>query len=139
MMAIFSGEKREGDSPRRRASDLMPLSIVAHDLTITGDLQADGVVKIEGVVRGTIKAANQILVAPGARIDGDLYTREAVVGGTVCGTIHAGERVELQATAVVEGDIHAPRIGMSEGARISGEVKMDADGVTADGNNVTQA
>jgi cytoskeletal protein CcmA (bactofilin family) len=138
MMAIFSGEKREGgDSPRRRASDLMPLSIVAHDLTVTGDLQAEGVVKVEGVVKGTIRAGNQVLVAPGARIEGDLHTREAVVGGTVHGTIHAGERVELQATAVVEGDINTPRIAIVEGARITGEVKMDAAG--GDGNVVTQA
>ena len=99
-MAIFSGEKREGgEHPRRRATDQMPLSIVAHDLTVTGDLIADGVVKVEGRVKGNIRAGNQILIAPGATIEGDLHTKEAVIGGDVRGVIHAGERVELQATA----------------------------------------
>jgi cytoskeletal protein CcmA (bactofilin family) len=126
-MAIFSGEKREGgEHPRRRATDQMPLSIVAHDLTVTGDLIADGVVKVEGRVKGNIRAGNQILIAPGATIEGDLHTKEAVIGGDVRGVIHAGERVELQATAVVEGDIHTPRIAILEGARVTGEVKMDA-------------
>ena len=126
-MAIFSGEKREGgEHPRRRATDQMPLSIVAHDLTVTGDLVADGVVKVEGRVKGNIRAGNQILIAPGATIEGDLHTKEAVIGGDVRGVIHAGERVELQATAVVEGDIHTPRIAILEGARVTGEVKMDA-------------
>ncbi len=125
-MSIFSGERKDGaENPRRRASDLMPLSIVAHDLSITGDLQAEGVVKVEGKVKGTIRAGNQVLVAPGALVEGDLHTKEAVIGGQVTGTIHAAERVELQATAVVLGDIVTQRIAILEGARVTGEVKMD--------------
>ena len=130
-MAIFSGDKREGgDQPRRRATDQMPLSIVAHDLTVTGDLVAEGVVKVEGRVKGSIRAGNQILIAPGASVEGDLHAKEAVVGGEVRGTIHVTDRVELQATAVVEGDINTPRIAILEGARVTGEVRMDTAVVT---------
>lgn len=48
-MAIFQsgGSKDNSDAPKRRASDMMPLSIIAHDLSVTGDLEAEGVVKIE--------------------------------------------------------------------------------------------
>jgi cytoskeletal protein CcmA (bactofilin family) len=130
-MAIFSGDKREGgEHPRRRATDQMPLSIVAHDLTVTGDLVAEGVVKVEGRVKGSIRAGNQILIAPGASVEGDLNSKEAVIGGEVRGTIHATDRVELQATAVVEGDINTPRIAILEGARVTGEVRMDTAVVT---------
>ena len=42
-MSIFTGSKEgTSEAPRRRASDQMPLSIVAHDLTVTGDLEAEG-------------------------------------------------------------------------------------------------
>ncbi len=127
-MSIFSSEKKDGvpETPRRRATDLMPLSIVARDLTVVGDLEAEGVVKVEGKVKGTIKAGNQILIAPGAQIEGDLHTKEAVIGGLVTGVIRASERVELQATAQVQGDIHCARIAIVEGARVTGEVKMEA-------------
>jgi cytoskeletal protein CcmA (bactofilin family) len=124
-MAIFSSDKPAHDNPRRRATDLMPLSIVGHDLSVTGDFVAEGVVKIEGKVKGTIRAGSQILVAPGAVIEGDLHTKEAVIGGEVRGVINATERVELQATAVVEGDINTARIAILEGARVSGEVRME--------------
>ena len=128
-MSIFAGNK-EGtiESPRRRASDQMPLSIVAHDLIVTGDLEAEGVVKVEGKVKGTIRAGSQILVAPGSLVEGDLHTKECVIGGQVKGTIRASERVELQASAVVEGDIMTQRIAIIEGARVSGEVRMDGEG-----------
>ncbi len=61
-------------------------------------------------------------------IEGDLHTQEAVIAGQVSGAIHARERVELQATAMVAGDILTPRISIVEGARVTGEVKMDAGG-----------
>ena len=68
---------------------------------------------------------SQVLVSEGAVIEGDLHTQEAVIAGQVSGAIHARERVELQATAMVAGDILTPRISIVEGARVTGEVKMD--------------
>ena len=94
-------------------------------MAVIGDLETEGVVRIEGRVRGNVKVGSQILVAQGATIEGDLHTQEAVIAGTVTGAIHASDRVELQATAVVAGDIHTARIAIVEGAKVAGEVKMD--------------
>jgi cytoskeletal protein CcmA (bactofilin family) len=113
-----------GNELRRRRSDQMPFSIVAKDMTIVGDLETEGVVRIEGQVRGTVRAAAQVLLGQGARIEGDVHTREAVIGGDVVGSIHASERVELQTTASVTGNIVAPRIAVLEGGRVSGEVRI---------------
>ena len=89
----------------------------------------EGVVKVEGRVNGTIKATAQLIVSPGAVIEGDVHTKEAVIAGEIQGTIRASERVELQATGAVRGDIHTPRISVIEGGRVSGEVNMSPDGV----------
>jgi len=35
--------------------------------------------------------------------------------------------VELQATAVIDGDIMTQRIAILEGARVTGEVRMDGE------------
>jgi cytoskeletal protein CcmA (bactofilin family) len=126
-MGIFSNPARDeqGNELRRRRTDQIPFSIIASDMTVIGDLETDGVVRIEGRVKGTVRVGSQILVAQGAAIDGDLHTQEAIVAGTVSGAIHATDRVELQATAVVTGDILTTRIAIVEGAKVSGEVKMD--------------
>ena len=127
-MAIFSSSTpaREGAAPepQRRRGEPTAVSIIGKDMTITGDLETEGVIKVEGAVRGTIRAATQVLVSPGASIDGDIHTRVAVVGGQVRGTIHADERVEVQATAVIAGDIHTTRILVVEGGQVNGEIKM---------------
>jgi cytoskeletal protein CcmA (bactofilin family) len=132
-MGIFNNPARDeqGNELRRRRTDQIPFSIIASDMTVIGDLETEGVVRVEGRVRGTVRVGAQVLVSVGAVIEGDLHTLEAVVAGTVTGAIVARERVELQATAVVSGDIHTPRIAIVEGAKVSGEVKMDVSGVAA--------
>jgi cytoskeletal protein CcmA (bactofilin family) len=127
-MGIFSNAARDeqGNELRRRKSDQIPFSIIASDMTVIGDLETEGVVRVEGRVRGTVRVGAQVLVSHGAVIEGDLHTQEAVIAGQVSGAIHARERVELLATAMVAGDILTPRISIIEGAQVTGEVKMDA-------------
>jgi len=129
-MGLFSSPARdeEGNELRRRRTDQIPFSIIASDMTVIGDLETEGVVRVEGRVRGTVRVGAQVLVSEGAIIEGDLHTQEAVIAGQVSGAIHARERVELQATAMVAGDILTPRISIIEGAKVTGEVKMDATG-----------
>jgi cytoskeletal protein CcmA (bactofilin family) len=132
-MGIFNNPARDeqGNELRRRRTDQIPFSIIASDMTVIGDLETEGVVRIEGRIRGNVRVGSQILVAAGAVIEGDLHTNEAVVAGQVSGAIVAKDRVELQATAVVSGDINTPRIAIVEGAKVSGEVKMDPAGAEA--------
>ncbi|MGH7526034.1 MAG: bactofilin family protein [Gemmatimonadales bacterium] len=127
-MGIFSNPARDeqGNELRRRRTDQIPFSIIASDMTVVGDLETAGVVRVEGRVRGTVRGGQQVLVAEGAVIEGDVHTQEAVIAGQVSGGINAKDRVELQASAVVTGDIITPRIAIVEGARVSGEVKMDS-------------
>lgn len=127
-MGIFSSAAKDeqGNELKRRRTDQIPFSIIASDMTVIGDLETEGVVRVEGRVRGTVRAGTQVLVASGAVIEGDLHAQEAVIAGQVSGAIHAKERVELQASAMVAGDVLTPRISIIEGARITGEVKMDS-------------
>ncbi len=137
-MGIFTNTARDeqGNELKRRRTDQIPFSIIASDMTVVGDLQTEGVVRVEGRVQGTVRVGSQILVAQGAVIEGDLYAHEAVIAGRVNGAIEARERVELQATAQVEGDIQTPRIAIVEGARVSGEVKMDSVVGVASGDSL---
>ncbi len=126
-MAIFNSAAPNGkahDQHANRRSDQLTLSIVAAGMTITGNLETEGVVKVEGCVKGTVRATQQVLVAKGGVVEGDLHTAEAIIGGEVRGITHAEERVEIQATASVEGDILTRRIVIMEGGRVNGEVKM---------------
>src|SRR5712671_6599959 len=103
------------------------LSIIGTGMRVVGDISAEGVVKIEGTVVGTVQAAKQVLVAKGGEVEGDVVSREAIIGGEVRGGIYAEERVELQATSVVHGDVSTKRLFVQEGGEINGVLRMGED------------
>jgi len=115
---------------KKAATDTAPspapagLSIIAIGLTVRGDLDSNGTVKVEGTVEGHVSTRAQALVAKGGAVHGDVDAREAIIGGTVAGSIRAQERVEIQNGAVVAGDITTRRILVAEGASLNGQVRM---------------
>jgi hypothetical protein len=76
-MGIFSNPARDeqGNELKRRRTDQVPFSIIASDMTVVGDLETEGVVRIEGRVKGAVRVGSQILVTQGAVIEGDLHTQ----------------------------------------------------------------
>lgn len=123
-MAIFKEEKTDGRNGAPGTPD-GALSIIAAGMTVSGDIDSNGVVKVEGRVEGSIRSARQVLVGRQGAVRGDIDTREAIIGGSVEGTITGSERVEIQATAQVSGDVVTRTIVIAEGGKINGSVRME--------------
>jgi cytoskeletal protein CcmA (bactofilin family) len=104
------------------------LSIIAPGMRVEGEIVTSGVVKVEGTVVGSINAEQQVLIAGGGRVEGDVKTREAIIGGAVQGAIFADERVEVQPSASVNGDITTFRLLIHEGGEVNGLLKMGQPG-----------
>ncbi|HVE78076.1 MAG TPA: polymer-forming cytoskeletal protein [Gemmatimonadaceae bacterium] len=132
-MAMFGGkddpERGEAKSGANGAEG--GLSIIGHGMTVTGDIDGHGVVKIEGRIEGSIRGVRQVLVGRKGEVKGDIETREAIIGGRVEGSIVATERVEVQGTSLVDGDINTKTIVVMEGGRINGNVTMNESPVTS--------
>lgn len=128
-MSLLRDEPKASSKADVRRAD-GGLSIIASGTVISGDVKTDGTVKVEGEVQGNVQAAQQVLLARGSKVKGDVQTREAVIGGLVEGSIRASERVEIQATAVVQGDIVTQRIVIAEGGQVNGGLEMTQRGTS---------
>lgn len=117
-MSMFGPQGTASTGPTER------LTILAAGLVVKGDLETDGIIKIEGTVDGTVRAQGQVLVARGGEVHGDIHTRGAVIGGKVKGSLVAEERVEVQDGALIEGDLTTPRLVVHEGGDVNGRVVM---------------
>lgn len=100
------------------------ISIIAPGMTIVGDCQTDGTVRVEGSVEGSIKAGKAVVVGKQGVVTGDISTQDAVISGRVEGTLVAASRLELQATCHIEGEVHTRRMQLEEGAVLNGSVHM---------------
>jgi cytoskeletal protein CcmA (bactofilin family) len=94
-------------------------SVIDAWLTITGKLESQGDVRVEGQIAGDIRCAN-LVVGRDATVSGDIVADEAVVRGRVKGTIRAN-RVILQDTACVESAIYHKVLSVDEGASFDGQ------------------
>jgi cytoskeletal protein CcmA (bactofilin family) len=123
-MAIFKDTPTSAGEGKAGGNGEGTLSIIAGGMRVIGDIETEGVIKIEGRVEGSIRAGRQVLIGRQGEVKGDITTREAVIGGKVQGTVSATERLEIQATSTIVGDINTKSIAVAEGGRINGTVRI---------------
>jgi cytoskeletal protein CcmA (bactofilin family) len=114
--------------PRRSGASSTPsgsgYSLLDSQLTVTGDIDTAGSLRIDGRLHGSIRRADTVVLGAGATVIGDVHAREVIIGGTLTGSVHASERVELQTTAIVTGDVTTQVVLVQEGGVVNGRVEM---------------
>ena len=104
------------------------ISIIGAGMTLDGDSETDGSLRVEGTIRGNVRAGKSVVIGRDGLVDGSIFTQDAVVAGRVSGGIHAVSRLELLATSEVSGEIEAPRMQVEEGAKVQGQVAVGESG-----------
>jgi cytoskeletal protein CcmA (bactofilin family) len=126
---MFSKGKREpvraatssaAEAPQRPRGNAVP-SIVSPDMTITGNVNSQGDVQIDGKVDGDV-AAETLTIGEGGTINGTVRARTLRVLGVVTGEIQA-EDVTLMASARVQGDVIHASLAIEAGAHIEGHCR----------------
>lgn len=100
-------------------------SVLASDLTITGNIKTTGDVMVEGIVDGDIRA-HLLTVGETATIRGEIVADDIVINGRVIGRVR-GLKVRLTSSAQVEGDIIHKTIAIESGAHFEGSVQRQDD------------
>jgi cytoskeletal protein CcmA (bactofilin family) len=100
-------------------------SVLAADLSVTGNLKTTGDIVIEGSVDGDIRA-HLLTVGETATIRGEIVADDIVINGRVIGRVR-GLKVRLTSSAQVEGDIIHKTIAIESGAHFEGSVQRQDD------------
>ena len=103
------------------------ISIIAPGTKIVGDCETDGTIRVEGVVKGSVRAGKAVVIGKQGLVAGDIETQDALIAGRVEGSVKAASRLELQATCQIDGEIHTHRMQLEEGAVLNGTVHMGSD------------
>lgn len=101
-------------------------SIIGTSMTVSGDLDSEGAVQIEGTIQGDVRCA-EVTVGRAAHVLGNIESEVANINGTVKGEIRA-RSVILSATARVTGDVIHEEVTIEAGAYIEGQMmRRDAE------------
>ncbi len=98
------------------------IQMLGPKMTLEGTLVFEGMMIINGHVKGTIESKEgTIVIGEQAVIHADIYVSNAKVSGEIRGTINASERIELHPPARVYGDLTAPVVLIDAGVAFDGK------------------
>jgi cytoskeletal protein CcmA (bactofilin family) len=113
---MFSKDKEPGE---RRSSGTP--SILSNGMQVTGDIDSDGEVQIDGILTGDIKCA-KLTIGESGKVNGAVVADDCLVHGEVIGQIRA-DSVTLSRSSRVEGDVLHDTLAIEPGARLEGHCR----------------
>jgi cytoskeletal protein CcmA (bactofilin family) len=101
-------------------------SLIGAGSTITGDVQFTGGLRVDGTIKGNIRAVGDkpgtLVLSELAKVEGEIDVGHVVVNGTVAGPIRSSEYLELMPKARVTGDVTYKTIEIHVGAIVMGRM-----------------
>jgi cytoskeletal protein CcmA (bactofilin family) len=98
---------------------------------VSGKLNFTTPTRIDGRLRGEVRASDLLVIAPGGQLQGTVWPTSLVVAGEVRGQILRAERVEIQPGGRVTGLIETKCLVIAEGANFEGDCRMSDEGIAA--------
>lgn len=110
--------EKEGDS------QVFSNSVIGIKNSFSGEFRSDGLLRIDGDFKGTIRSCGTVLVGEKGRIVGDIYAKAVRIGGKVKGGIYCTERVDILSTGKLIGNLWTRKFKGEEGMVFTGEAKI---------------
>lgn len=101
------------------------------DSEVTGKLSFASATRIEGKLKGEVRAADLLVVGPQAVVDATVRADRLVVLGEVRGEVLAAARVEVCAGGKLYGDVETQTLVIQEGATFEGRSRMNGQAAVA--------
>lgn len=96
--------------------------------SFNGDLECDGIVKIDGVYQGSIKTVSNVIISEKGRVDAHIEAQNVSVSGQAKGSIVAKGRLEILSTGRVWADVTVKSFLLDDGGKLHGGLKMFGTG-----------
>jgi cytoskeletal protein CcmA (bactofilin family) len=110
-----TGRPDSAEAPARKP---IACSLIAENVSLTGDLVSDGDVQLDGAVRGDLRVAH-LTIGETGQVEGAIEADAVEIRGRVAGTITA-KSVRLYASARVDGDLTHVQLAIDAGAQFAG-------------------
>jgi cytoskeletal protein CcmA (bactofilin family) len=104
--------------------DSLVNSIIGAGSAVDGDLDVDGLLRIDGDLRGSLRVTGKVVVGSAGRVEANIRAKSAIIGGTVKGDVYVSDRLRILSGGVVIGNVFAPRFEAEDGTVVHGDVAV---------------
>lgn len=107
-------------------------SIIGSGSSLEGDLRVEGLLRVDGSVKGSVRCTGKVVVGSSGRCQAPIRASSAIIGGIVKGDVCVTDRLVILKGGMIVGNVFAPRLEADEGVVIHGYVKISLDPATAE-------
>ncbi len=104
---------------------------IGRGTTLTGKLQANGPLRIDGQVVGDVITKSKIVLGDTSIVEGNIIAQSADIGGKVEGKVTVDDMLTLKPSCKINGDIITNRLVVESGAKLSGQCDIGMSGKPA--------
>lgn len=105
-------------------------NVISRETHITGDITAQGNIRIEGTVDGMVKSTSKVVIGDSSTIKGNIVSAEAEISGKVEGEVVCSDLLFLKKTAFINGNITTQKLVVENGAVFNGKCQMNSNSLT---------
>jgi len=98
-----------------------------------GTITVHGGTRIDGKFKGDIKIEGLLVVGKTGVIEGEIFAKNAIIGGHVTGKMKIAEKVEFQSGARFKGEVVCKGLIIQDGVIFDGTCSMTEEGVAKPG------
>ena len=113
----------------QRITDTIPepglKSIITQATVITGEIQGQSDLNVEGQFTGNIDIGGLLFIGKGGNFKGEARVENMVIEGRVEGHVKATAKIEIRCSGHIQGNIVCQQIAIAEGAFFDGKIKTN--------------
>ena len=102
------------------------VNMIGNGTVITGDIQSKSDIRIDGILKGSVKTEGKLVVGSTGVVEGDVVCVSADVSGEIKAKIIVSQLLSLKSTSKLNGDIITNKLSIEPGASFSGSCSMGA-------------
>jgi cytoskeletal protein CcmA (bactofilin family) len=99
-------------------------TLIGTSTCIMGNIQANGLIKVDGKHTGDITTEADIVVGEGGYIKGDLRAVNITISGNLEGNVYCSGTLEILPTGSLSGDVEVANFSIEKGGIFNGKCNM---------------
>lgn len=99
-------------------------NVIGKGTVIEGNVQAEGDLFVEGVVKGDVTTKTKLVAGPSAIIEGNILAQHAEIAGRVQGTVKALGLLVINSSGTILGDVITKDLNVESGSTFNGRLQV---------------
>lgn len=124
LQSTLDDERNASAGELSNKPDVALQNIIGRGTVIEGNVQAEGDLVIEGVVKGDVTTKTKLVAGPSAIIDGNILAQHAEIAGRVQGTVKALGLLVINSSGTILGDVITKDLNVESGSTFNGRLQV---------------